>query len=67
MSYDPAYWYESVTPHFVMKEQIKVRLLGARYYFDLFFHQLGVLIVGVLILYRIGQRRPLPELNVLRS
>lgn len=57
VSYDPSYWYEGVVPHFDLRGQIRVLLSGAQFYFDLFFRQQGGLIMGVLILYGIGQRR----------
>jgi hypothetical protein len=51
VSYNPAYWYEGVKPHFELKGQIRVLLSSIEYYFELFFRQQGGMIVGVLILY----------------
>lgn len=55
--YDPSYWYEGVTPHFDLKEQLRVLKEGAEVYFHLFYHWQGGLIVGVLALYLLGFRR----------
>jgi len=67
VSYDPSYWYEGVVPHFDLRGQIRVLLSGAQIYFDLFFRQLGGLIVGLLILYVFGQRRQVRVADILRQ
>jgi hypothetical protein len=68
VSYNPAYWYEGVKPHFELKGQIRVLLLSIEYYFEIFFRQQGGLIVGVLILYFFTRRgRSIHLQNVLHE
>jgi hypothetical protein len=51
VSFDPSYWYDGVKPHFDLRQQVRVLLSSARFYFDLFFRTQGGLIVSVVILY----------------
>ncbi len=51
ISYDPSYWYEGVVPRFDWLDQARASVSAARFYFDLFFRQQGILILGVSILY----------------
>jgi hypothetical protein len=68
VSYNPAYWYEGVRPHFELKGQIRVLLSSIESYFELFFRQQGGLIVGVLILYFLmRKRRPIKVQNILQE
>jgi hypothetical protein len=57
--YDPSYWYEGIHPKFDFSNQIESLLSSIGLYFNLFFRQQAGLVVGVLIIFLIGQRRRL--------
>jgi hypothetical protein len=55
ISLNPVYWYEGVVAHFDAAQQMRLLLASLLFYFDLFFHQLGILLLGVLTLYLLRQ------------
>jgi hypothetical protein len=55
ISLNPVYWYEGVVAQFDAGQQVGLLLTSLLYYFDLFFHQLGVLLLGILTLYVLRQ------------
>lgn len=61
VSYGPTYWYKGVVARFDLGQQIARFLSSALFYFDLFFHQQGALMIGVLVLYLMSRR---PRLRV---
>jgi hypothetical protein len=56
ISFNPVYWYEGVTARFDLAQQLRLLLASLLFYFELFFHQQGVLLVGVITLYLLRQR-----------
>lgn len=52
--YDHSYWYDGVHPHLEIRRQLNVIHIGLRDYFDMFFVQLGCLVVGFLVLLMCG-------------
>lgn len=59
ISYDPSYWYEGVIPRYDAGDLAGATLRSALFYFDLFFRQQGVLLLGVLVLYSMSSWPPL--------
>ena len=55
LSYDPSYWYEGVTPRVRLGDQASALLSSFRFYFDLFFRQLGGFIGILLLLFLVRQ------------
>lgn len=66
ISYDPAYWYEGAIPRFDLAQLANRLLASGLYYFDLFFHQQGVLLGTVALLYLVGKRPHLSLYNIIR-
>jgi hypothetical protein len=65
ISYDPSYWYEGVEPYVDVAQQLSLILTSALFYFDLFLRQQGALVVAVLMLYYLGQRRQLKAVELI--
>jgi hypothetical protein len=65
ISYDPSYWYEGVQPHVDVAQQLSLLLTSALFYFDLFLRQQGAVVVAVLMLYFLGQRRRLKAIDLI--
>ena len=59
ISYDPSYWYEGVAPRYDAGDLASATLRSALFYFDLFFRQQGMLLLGVLVLYSMSSWPPL--------
>lgn len=55
ISLNPVYWYEGVFTRFDAAQQGRLLLASLLFYFDLFFHQLGILLSGILSLYLLRQ------------
>jgi hypothetical protein len=55
ISLNPVYWYEGAVTHFDARQQGRLLLASLLFYFDLFFHQLGILLLGILSLYLLRQ------------
>ena len=55
ISLNPVYWYEGVFTQFDAVQQGRLLLASLLFYFDLFFHQLGILLLGILSLYLLRQ------------
>jgi hypothetical protein len=64
--YDPSYWYEGVISHFDLKQQIRQLTASALFYFDLFCHQQGGLVVGVFILYLMSRWKSLRVTEIIQ-
>jgi hypothetical protein len=67
IGYDPSYWYEGVAPTVDLEQQVQLLLTSALFYYDLFWRQLGVLVVAVLILYWMGSRRRLTVAGLIQG
>ncbi|MFQ5890966.1 MAG: hypothetical protein ACE5JR_13120 [Gemmatimonadota bacterium] len=50
LSYDPAYWYEGVSPRLDLGEQAAALVGSGRFYFDLFVRRQGGLLAAALVL-----------------
>ncbi len=59
ISYDPSYWYEGVAPRYDAGDLASATLRSALFYFDLFFRQQGMLLLGVWVLYSMNRWPPL--------
>lgn len=55
--YDPSYWNEGATPHFDLRQHIRLLRKHAKLYFDIFVLSGGSLIGGFIILCFISRRR----------
>jgi len=55
ISLNPVYWYEGVVTQFDAAQQVRLLLASLLFYFDLFFHQLGIFFLGILTLYLLRQ------------
>ena len=54
ISYDPSYWYEGVVPQYGAGAVARVGLRSAMYFYDLFLRQQGMLVMGMVLLYALG-------------
>ena len=65
IAHNPAYWYAGMELHPNIPRQIDYLLFSTLFYLDLFFQQLVVLLIGVLLLYRFGQWSALRPRDIL--
>jgi hypothetical protein len=56
MWYDPSYWYEGVTPHFDISQQIRAVMQNSRELLSILFGLNGSMIVSLLILFSLTRR-----------
>jgi hypothetical protein len=66
ISLNPVYWYEGVVAKFDLGQQMRLLMSSFLYYFDLFFHQLGILLLGIFTFYMLRQKRGFSQREVIQ-